>query len=137
LPLYSGVDYLEIGVNEGAAFEEVVRTEKPVVFYGTSVVQGGCASRPGMAHTAIIGRWLDREVINLGFSGSAKSEMEIADLLAEIDAEVYVLDAMPNMTNQEMEQRYREFARRLRKARPDTPFVMVGHLKPDMVAGRT
>src|SRR5690606_15666050 len=76
LPLYSAVDYLEVGVNAGATFTPLAppEGEKPIVMYGSSIVQGGCASRTGMAHPAILRRWLDREVVNLGFSGSAKME---------------------------------------------------------------
>ena len=71
LPLYNGVDSLEIGVPKGASFEPITpRDEKPIVYYGTSIAQGGCASRPGMAHTSILGRKLDHPVINLGFSGN-------------------------------------------------------------------
>ena len=73
LPLYNGVSSVEIGLPKGASLKKAdprpAGTEKPMVFYGTSITQGGCASRPGMVHTAILGRKLDRPVINLGFSG--------------------------------------------------------------------
>ena len=68
LPLYNGIEKLSIGVSAGAKFEPLApRTEKPIVFYGTSITHGASASRPGMVHTAILGRRLDRPVINLGF----------------------------------------------------------------------
>jgi hypothetical protein len=98
---------------------------KPIVFYGTSITQGGCASRPGMVHTAILGRRLDRPIINLGFSGNGKMEPELATLLAELDPAVYVLDCLPNMSPQEVSERVEPFARMLRAARPSTPIVLV------------
>ncbi len=130
LPLYHNVDYLRIGVDEGARIEPApVDTRKPVVHYGTSIVQGGCASRPGMAHTSILARWLDWPTVNLGFSGSAKMEPEIADFLGEIDAEMYVLDAFPNMTDELIDERFVPFIERLREHRPGVPLILVGHIK--------
>jgi len=130
LPLYQNVDYLRIGVNEGARIEPApVDDRKSIVFYGTSIVQGGCASRPAMAHVAILERWLDWPAINLGFSGSARMEPEIADFLGEIDAQFYVLDAFPNMGEETIEERFVPFVERLREHRPDALIVVVGHLK--------
>ena len=84
LPLYNDVTELKIGIEPGSVIRKAPdRPEekaKPIVFYGTSITQGGCASRCGMGHTALLGRWLDREVINLGFSGSGKMEVELAEL---------------------------------------------------------
>lgn len=135
LPLYNGVDEIKIGVPETAILESGPRRAsgiKPIVFYGTSIVQGGCASRPGMAYPAMLGRRLDWPMINLGFSGNAQSEPEVARLLAELDAAVYVLDPLPNMTAETVAERYERFVRLLREARPDTPIVMVENLEyPD------
>ncbi|MGP0067720.1 MAG: SGNH/GDSL hydrolase family protein [Isosphaeraceae bacterium] len=128
LPLYNGVASLEIGIPADRTIARpaprAVDRRKPIVFYGTSITQGGCASRPGMAHTAILGRRLDRPVINLGFSGNGVMEPEIATLLAELDPAVYVLDCLPNMTAAEVEQRVEPFVRTLRKAHPSTPIVL-------------
>ncbi|MBN1442046.1 MAG: SGNH/GDSL hydrolase family protein, partial [Planctomycetes bacterium] len=78
LPLYNGVTSVEIGVPEAATIEKAPPRgpgeRKPIVFYGTSITQGGCASRTGMVHTAILGRWLEHPVINLGFSGNGRME---------------------------------------------------------------
>ena len=98
---------------------------KPIVFYGTSIVQGGCASRPGMAYPAILGRRLGREQINLGFSGNAWSEPEVAQLLAELDPAVYVLDPLPNMKEEWVAPRLEQFVAILRAAHPTTPIVLV------------
>lgn len=126
LPLYNGVDALSIGVPEGCEFTPLSpRADKPIVYYGTSIAHGGCASRPGAAYTAIIGRRLDIPVVNLGFSGSARMEMEIADLLAEIDAEVYVLDAGPNMSASMIDERAVPFVKKLRATRPNVPILFV------------
>jgi hypothetical protein len=126
LPLYNGIDSLEIGVTRGTFFEPVPpRTQKPILFYGTSIMQGGCASRPGMAIPAIIGRLMDIPVLNLGFSGNGKMEPEIARLLAEIDPVVYVIDCLPNLTPQETAERTEPFVRILRETRPSTPILLV------------
>jgi len=128
LPLYNGVTSVEIGVPKGRQIAKPKPRDaaraKPIVFYGTSITQGGCASRPGMVHTAILGRRLDRPVINLGFSGNGKMEAEVADLLAELDPAVYVIDCLPNMTADEITARVEPLVRTLRKAHPETPIVL-------------
>lgn len=129
LPLYNGIKALEIGVVPKAALAQPAPRpaglDRPMCFYGTSITQGGCASRPGMVYTAILGRWLDRPVINLGFSGNGRMDPELAVLMGEIDASVYVLDTLPNMTKQMVEERLESFVQALRKARPQTPIVLV------------
>ena len=132
LPLYNEVTWMEIGVDEGAEFSFGKAPQgKTIVAYGTSIAQGACASRPGMAWSNILQRMLGREVVNLGFSGNALMENEVIDLLAEIDAEVYLIDAMPNVSSFKPEQ-IRDTVltsiRRLRSLKPDTPIVLVDHL---------
>ena len=93
MPLYNGVEFLEIGVSEQAMFTPIPpRSLKPLVFYGTSICQGGCASRPGMAWPSIVGRKLDRPIVNLGFSANGTMETSVGQLLAELDATAYVID---------------------------------------------
>lgn len=126
LPLYNGTERLSIGVPRGARFEPIApRTEKPIVFYGTSITHGACASRPGMPHPAILGRRLDRPVINLGFSGNGRMEKKVGALLAELDPAVYVIDCLPNMKGPEVAARTVPLVRQLRAARPRTPIVLV------------
>ena len=126
LPLYNSTVKIEIGVPKGTQFEPIApRQEKPIVFYGTSITHGACASRPGLCHPAILGRRLDRPVINLGFSGNGKMEPEVVALLAEIDAAVYVIDCLPNMSSQEVTERAEKIVRQIREVRPDTPIVLV------------
>lgn len=129
LPLYNGVNSLEIGLPRGKTMARPSPSArdhyKPIIFYGTSITQGACASRPGMARPAIVSRQLDVPVINLGFSGSGKMEMEMADLLAELDPSIYVLDCLANMGPDLVTERVAPFVRALRKARPDTPILLV------------
>ena len=126
LPLYNGVEQLSLGVPPGAKFEPLApRTEKPIVFYGTSITQGASASRPGMVHTAILGRRFDRPVINLGFSGNGRMDAAVGELLAKIDAAVFVIDCLPNMAAADVRQKCIPLVNQLRAARPNTPIVLV------------
>lgn len=129
LPLYDGIDSLSIGVDScamiGAPRLSYPVREHPIVFYGTSILQGGCSSRPGMAHTNILSRRLNCEAINLGFSGNGQLDYEIAHLMAEVDAGVFVLDFVPNVTVEQIETKLLPFYRILRDRHPDTPIVFV------------
>jgi len=129
LPLYNGVASLEIGVPTGATLERAPAAlrgrDKPIVFYGTSITHGACASRPGACHTAILHRRYGRPVVNLGFSGNGRMEPEVGELLAEIDAAAYVIDCCPNLDGATTAARTRPLVELLRKARPDTPIVLV------------
>lgn len=128
LPLYNGVESVEVGVPADADIEAAPPYPdgvRPVLFYGSSILQGGCAARPGMAYPSIVGRMLDWPAINLGFSGNAKSEPEIANLLAELDPAAYVYDSLPNLDAREATERIEPFLRTLRKTRPITPIVLV------------
>jgi lysophospholipase L1-like esterase len=126
LPLYNGVEKLEIGVEAGARFEPIAPDKrKPLVFYGTSICQGACASRPGIAYTAIVGRMLEQPVINLGFSGSGRMDGSVVDLLAELEPSVYVIDCLPNMDAALVKERTEPLVKTLRTARPTTPVLLV------------
>ena len=133
LPLYNGTDALEIGIKPEASISQAparpAAQAKPVLIYGTSITQGGCASRPGMAYPAILGRQLDRPVINLGFSGNGRMELELQQLIAEIDAAVYVLDCLPNLNAEEVAARVEPFVVALRAAHPDTPIVLMENIE--------
>ena len=128
LPLYNGVESVEIGVPKSSTIWKPQARHsglKPIVFYGTSITQGGCASRPGMVHTGILGRWLDAPVINLGFSGNGQMEAEVATLMAELDVSVFVIDCLPNISANEVTSRTEPLVRILRNAHPETPIVLV------------
>jgi hypothetical protein len=129
LPLYNGVSSVEVGLPKAAALKKAdarpADKRAPIVFYGTSITQGGCASRPGMVHTAILGRRFDRPVINLGFSGNGTLDLDIAALLGELDAAVFVLDCLPNLNPAQVAERTEPFVKALRKAKPATPILLV------------
>ena len=130
MSLYDGVKSLEIGVDEGSYLgqPEVASpsTEKPIVMYGSSILQGGCASRPGMAYTNILSRKLNREVFNLGFSGNARLDMEIAHLMASVkDPGAFVLDFVPNSSEKLINEVAEKFFRVLRDAHPNVPVIFV------------
>ena len=130
LSLYEGVKKVEVGVDEGSVIEGPAlnspKKGSPIVMYGSSILQGGCANRPGMAFTNIISRELDREVVNLGFSGNALLDYEIAELMAQVkDPAVFVLDNVPNSDAKTIDERQEKFFRILRNAHPDVPVVFV------------
>lgn len=129
LPLYDGLISLSIGVDSLAAINQPLIDrpvrKKPVVFYGTSILQGGCASRPGMAHTNIISRRLNRECINLGFSGNAFLDLEVAEVIAEVEASVFILDFVPNASVMQMKERMETFYRIIRNKHPNTPIIFI------------
>jgi len=128
LALYSPVKVLEIGLDKDAAIESATpfAVAAPVVFYGTSITQGGCASRSGMSYQAILGRRLNLNHVNLGFSGNGKGEAALARAVAEIDAAAYVLDfAQNNSDVDSLAQVYDPFIGILRERHPDTPIVAI------------
>jgi hypothetical protein len=125
LPLYNGVEFLEIGVPKGTRFEGLAPRQKPVVFYGTSITHGACASRPGMVHTAILGRRFDMPVVNLGFSGNGRMDAAVGDYLVQIDAAAYVIDCLPNMGPADVLLKCVPLVSQLRAAKPNTPIVLV------------
>ena len=132
LPLYNSVTCLSIGVNEkdSFAFAEK-RKEQPIVAYGTSILQGGVTSRPGLAWTNILERNLDRTVINLGFSGNGRFEGPIFDLMAKVNAKMYILDCMPNLSKgysqEEIKNRLVYGVNKLRERNKNVPILFVEH----------
>ena len=129
LPLYDGVTKLEVGIDPTASIEKASPSSvKPIVFYGTSITQGGCASRPGMAHTSIISRRLDVECINYGFSGNGRMETPIVELISEISASFYVIECLQNMDSDQVKQRVRPLVETIRKKHPLTPIVLVENM---------
>ncbi|MFN8252798.1 MAG: SGNH/GDSL hydrolase family protein [Ferruginibacter sp.] len=134
LPLYNTVTWMEVTVPKQSYFKPLpVRNDKPIVVYGTSITQGACASRPGLAWTNILGRKLDRPVINLGFSGNGRLEKELIDLILEIDAKIYVLDCLPNLTapgyvsTAELKRRIIASVLQIQTSRPLTPILFTEH----------
>jgi len=128
-PLYVGIVDLYIGVDSAAIIApplvELPVSGRPVVCYGTSILQGGCASRPGMAHVSILSRRFNREFINLGFSNNARLDYEIAEIIGDCDASVIVLDFMPNVNVKLIEQNLAEFYKVIRRGLPKVPILFV------------
>jgi hypothetical protein len=132
LPLYDGVESVEIGVDKESAIRmpqngRLVKSpeKKPILFYGTSITQGGCASRPGMAYPSILSRMLDRETINLGFSGNGKMDFSMAKAINMVDVHSIVLDCLPNTTAQSVRDSAYRFITHIAQAKPNVKIYMV------------
>ena len=138
LPLYDGVTSLEIGIDSTAS---LLMPENPdllplsaenpaegaILVYGTSVTQGGCATRPGMSFTSILERKLHRQTINLGFSGNGRMDGIIAEAIARVPASVYVIDCLANCTYDIIRDSTEYFIRTIAKANPQTPILMLSN----------
>lgn len=130
LPLYKEVEEIQIGFSPDSLPTPASppRLEKPMVIYGTSITQGGCSSNPGSDFAAVAARQLNLDLINLGFSGNGQGEPELAELMAEIDAAVYILDYAANTQSEAMRQNLPEFIRILRERRPLSPILLVSQI---------
>lgn len=128
-PLYDGITSLQIGIDSTATIvppqTDAPADDRPVVCYGTSILQGGCASRPGMAHTNILARRFNRTFINLGFSGSAQLDYEIAELIADSRASLIILDFVPNASVAQMQEKMEGFYTIIRAKHPETPILFI------------
>ena len=131
-PLYNHVTSLEIILNEDAVVKKgrPYRNVKPILYYGSSITQGGCASRTDNSYQAHIAKWNNIDFINLGFSGNGKAEPIMVDYLASIDCSVFVCDYDYNATTaEELEERHYPLYKRYRSVRKDTPILFIS--KPD------
>ena len=134
-PLYRAVKDVYIGLDEGASLKAPTphKYEKPVLYYGSSVTQGGCANRPGMSYQGILSRRLDCNFINLGFSGSAKGEDTMIDYLASLDPSVFVIDYDYNaVTPEHLEATHEKLFKTFRAAHPTTPVIMISAPMPEL-----
>ncbi len=128
LGLYNGVKEIWIGVQQGCTLEapRAYTLPDPVVYYGSSITQGGCASKPGNAYPAFISRWLDSDFINLGFSGNAKGEPIMAQYIASLKMSAFVLDYDHNAPSVEhLAETHYPFYKIIRNAQKDLPIIMV------------
>ncbi len=128
LGLYNGVKEIWIGLQEGSTLEapRAYSVDKPIVYYGSSITQGGCASKPGNAYPAFISRWLDADYINLGFSGNAKGEPNMAQYIASLNMSVFVMDYDHNAPSTEhLRRTHYPFYKTIRDAQSDLPIIMV------------
>ncbi|WP_173003206.1 SGNH/GDSL hydrolase family protein [Chitinophaga sp. SYP-B3965] len=128
-PTYNALTALEIGVAPEATIripsKPGIDTTTRIVMYGSSIMQGASASRPGMAYPAIIARHTGWDVVNLGFSGAGKMEFAVAEVLATMKASIFVLDCMPNPTLDEIKERGYPFIKHLLTKRPEVPVLLV------------
>lgn len=127
-PLYDGVKELYIALKKGSALEAPMpyRCEKPIVYYGSSITQGGCASRPGNSYQAILSRRLNAEHVNLGFSGSGRAEQEMVRYLSGLDMSVFVCDYDYNcLSTEHLWQTHMPLYRAVREAHPDLPIILI------------
>ena len=127
LPLYDGIKNIEIGIDDNSFIRKGNKIfQNTIVFYGTSITQGGCASRPGMAHTNIISRKIDKDVINFGFSGNGRMEQPIAELISRMKPLFYVIECMPNMIDPEnIINNTIPLVDTIRKGNSDAPIIFV------------
>lgn len=130
LPLTCRIESFKIGINKNFTIYNPDHhkngiQKKRIVFYGTSVTQGGRASRPGMAYPSIISRKLNVEAINLGFSDNGRFEPTIGHVMSEIDAELYVIDCTPNSSPELIKKNSLNLIRILRKSKPSTPILLI------------
>ncbi|MBQ9761421.1 MAG: SGNH/GDSL hydrolase family protein [Clostridia bacterium] len=131
-PNYNEVDAVYLGLQKDASLGGGVkyRNDAPVVFYGSSITQGGCASRPGNAYVNVVGRRLGLDILNLGFSGSGRGEDVIVDYMAKLPMSAFICDYDHNAPNAEhLKKTHLKLYRRIRAAHPDIPFVIMS--KPD------
>ena len=127
-PLYSDVSKLYIGLSDKAQLlpAEPYRYEKPIVYYGHSITQGGCASRPGNSYSAMISRRFDCNFVNLGFSGSGRGEREIAEYIAGLDMQIFVYDYDHNAPSiDHLRNTHERMFKIIRQAQPDLPIILM------------
>lgn len=128
MPLYSAVNSMYIGLKRGSILQapKIYKHTKPILFYGSSITQGGCASKPADDYVNRLCRMLDTEILNLGFSGSALAEQVMADYLASQNPSVFVLDYDHNAPNAEhLQKTHFALYETVRQAKPSTPIVMM------------
>lgn len=127
-PLYSNVTKLYIGLDANTTVKEApdYAYEKPIVYYGSSITQGGCASRPGNAYQAIVSRLLDCNFVNLGFSGSAKGEDAMTEYINTLDMSAFVMDYDHNApTVEHLEATHERMFKKIRQKNPKLPIIMM------------
>lgn len=129
LPLYDGADTVSIGISTNSSItvpiDKRLTSKKPVVYYGTSIAQGGCASRPGLLFTNILARSMDRPFVNMGFSGNGTLDLSVGDALCESDAALFVIDCNQNTRKELIYDRAVKLVMKLHRERPEVPILLV------------
>jgi len=137
MPLYSGVYSMYVGLDENASLSEAAPYgyDKPVVYYGSSITNGACCSRPGMTYEAQISRWLNVDHHNLGFGGSARGEIPMAEYVAGLDMGVLVYDYDYNARNAEyLDETHERMFKIIREKNPELPIIMIS--RPDVIPSK-
>lgn len=127
-PLYAAVNSLFIGVQEDAVIlpGDTYKREKPVVFYGSSITQGGCASHSGNSYQGFLSRRFDTDFINLGFSGCAKAEDAMIEYVAGLDMSMFVYDYDHNAPDiAHLKDTHEKMFRAVRAAHPSLPVIIM------------
>ena len=126
LPLYDGIEKIYIGLKRGSSLKATPDyiNKKPIVFYGTSITQGGCASRTGISHTNIISRKIDVDCLNFGFSGNGHLEESVGNIISEINAKSFIIECMQNVDEKLLEKRLLSLISLIRK-KQNTPIILV------------
>ena len=133
LPLYGGMEELYVGLAPGARLEPAdgYREFLPTVYYGSSITQGGCASRPGNNYSGILSRKFDVDFVNLGFSGSARGETAIAEYVASLPMSAFVYAYDHNAPSVEhLAATHEAMYNTVRAAHPDVPIIFITRPKP-------
>jgi len=126
LPLYDELKSIEIGIDEDAQIRKHLGPfKKRILVYGSSIVHGASAARPGIAYPARLSRNTGYQFINFGVSGSAKMEASVAKLIASVQADIYVLDCVPNSNPEVITERTANLVKTIRAAHPNAPIVMI------------
>jgi hypothetical protein len=127
-PSYSGVDDLWIGLSADATVGEGLRYRDvpPILYYGSSITQGGCASRSGNIYQNVVCRRTNFDYINLGFSGNGRGEDAIVDYMASLDISAFICDYDHNSPNREhLSATHYRMYEKIRAAHPDIPYIML------------
>jgi hypothetical protein len=126
-PTYSEVSELYIGLKEGCTLKAApdYKVNVPIVFYGSSITQGACSSRSGMAYESIISRRFDADHINLGFAGRAKGEQVMAEYIAGLDMSLFVYDYDHNASIELYRETHERFYKTIREKNPELPIIIM------------
>jgi len=135
LPLYDGLELVEIGIDQNAyikkPIEQIIDKTNPIVFYGTSITQGASASRPGLTYPSLTQRNLNREVINLGFSGNCRFEKAVAAFFMSADPGIIILDCTPNSPADTIRKNLPELVDYIRSINDTVPVIFIESIMRD------
>lgn len=124
-PMMNGCISLEIGIQKGATLQKIQdKNEKPLVFYGSSITNGACASQPGNHYATLLAKALEKDVLNFGFSGNARGEKPIIDYIAEKDASAFIIEYDFNASVEGLRETHLNVYKTIRAKHPKTPIVM-------------